>query len=203
MTKIKICGLSRPSDVEAVNEAIPDYAGFVFNESKRKVTPAQAAAMKKRLDSRIRTVGVFVNAQADLIARLCGEGVIDLIQLHGDEDASYIASLKKNLLNPVIKTVRVRSPGMVADADGLPCDFLLLDSYRKDVRGGSGEPFDWSMIPKLRKPFFLAGGLKAENICDASTLCPYCLDVSSGAETDGVKDKDKIKKIITIVRSVK
>jgi phosphoribosylanthranilate isomerase len=201
MTKIKICGLSRMQDIEIVNEVLPDDIGFVFAESRRRVSHRQAQEMKSALDKRILAVGVFVNAAPDEIIQLCRTNCIDIIQLHGDEDLAYITALKKRVPNPIIKAVRVQSASQILAAQALPCDYLLLDTYQKDAYGGSGKSFDRSLIPKLEKPFFLAGGLNSGNIKTAITDChPYCLDVSSGAEKDGVKDREKIKEIIRIVR---
>jgi len=201
VTKIKICGLSRLPDIEVVNEVLPDYIGFVFAESSRKVSRQLAEKMKKALDRRILTVGVFVNTEPSEIVQLCKDNIIEMIQLHGDEDLSYITVLKNEVSNPIIKAVRVQSSRQLLEAQSLPCDYLLLDTYRKNVYGGSGKNFEWSLIPKLEKPFFLAGGLNARNIEAAAVACrPYCLDVSSGVETDGLKDQDKIREIIRIVR---
>ncbi|MCX7615441.1 MAG: phosphoribosylanthranilate isomerase, partial [Clostridiales bacterium] len=182
------------------NEVLPDYIGFVFAESRRKVTFEQAARMKNRLDSRIQAVGVFVNALSEDIISLSKNGLIDLIQLHGDENASYIKKLRNEISNPIIKALRVQSTEQIVNSVSLPCDYLLFDTYRKDAYGGSGECFNWSMIPELNKPYFLAGGLNAQNIKAASRQCPYCLDVSSGVETDGFKDLEKIKEIVNMVR---
>ncbi len=197
---IKICGLTRMADIDAVNDALPDYIGFVFAESRRKVGLEAAAAMKARLDPRIRAVGVFVNADMRNIYHLCEKGVIDLVQLHGDEDTDYITALKKEIHCPVIKAVRVQSPKQVLETEALLCDYLLLDTYRKNAHGGTGESFDYALIPPLTKPFFLAGGLHAGNIKQAAAQNPFCLDVSSGVETDGIKDAEKIRKIVKIVR---
>ena len=202
MTKIKVCGLSRLQDIEIVNEVLPDYIGFVFAESRRKVSYEQATKMRILLDRRILAAGIFVNAELTEIIKLCKDGIIDLVQLHGEEDASYIEKLKSKISSPIIKAVRVQSPGQILDAQPLPCDYLLLDTYQKDVYGGSGKSFDWTVIPKLSKPFFLAGGLDAGNIAQAAVCRPYCLDISSGVETDGVKDRVKIKEIVGIVRGV-
>ena len=202
MAKIKICGLIRVQDIEAVNEVLPDYIGFVFAESFRRVNHSQAKEMKRLLDERIRAVGVFVNTAQSEIVKLCNDGVIDLVQLHGDEDDRYISELKALIPNPVIKAVRVQSTRQLLQAELLPCDFLLLDTYQKDAYGGSGKSFDRSLIPKLTKPFFLAGGLHAENVAEAIEDChPYCVDISSGVETDKMKDYKKIKEIVGIVRS--
>ncbi|UOO38110.1 phosphoribosylanthranilate isomerase [Oscillospiraceae bacterium CM] len=200
MTKIKICGLTRPEDIDAVNRYRPDYIGFVFAESKRRVTPTQAAALKRQLTADIKAVGVFVNAGLDDIVTLCHDGVIDAVQLHGDEGADYMLNLKEKINVPVVKALRVQSREQIQKAEALPCDFLLLDAYRENVYGGTGERFDISLIPPLQKPFFLAGGLNADNIKKAAASHPYCLDLSSGVETNGVKDDVKIRDIIRIIR---
>jgi phosphoribosylanthranilate isomerase len=202
MTKLKICGLTRQQDIDIVNEVLPDYIGFVFAESKRRVTHPQAAALKARLDPRIKAVGVFVNAGIDGIAALVRDGTIDLIQLHGEEDAAYIIELRTKITCPVIKAARVQTTAQIYTAEKLPCDYLLLDAYQKDAYGGTGTAFDYALIPKLTKPFFLAGGLNAANISTALDLSPYGLDISSGVETDGVKDADKIREIIGIIRTI-
>jgi phosphoribosylanthranilate isomerase len=200
--KIKICGLTRIADVDAVNAALPDFVGFVFADSRRKVGFAEAAALRKRLDARIRAVGIFVDADPGHIVRLCESGVIELVQLHGNEDAEYIIKLKNAADCPVIKAVRMQSPAQVRSAEALPCDWLLLDTFRPDAAGGTGEAFDHTLIPALKKPFFLAGGLNAGNLKKAAALAhkPFCLDVSSGAETGGLKDAAKIREIVRIVR---
>lgn len=203
MTKIKICGLSRTEDIIAVNEAMPDYIGFVFAESKRRVSIAQAKELKALLDPKIKAVGVFVNAPIEMIVSCCNEGIIDLIQLHGDESKEYIEILKAETGKPIIKAVRVKNRADIIDAEDCPCDCLLFDTYVKDQFGGSGEQFDRSLIPKRSKTFFLAGGLDSRNIIEAVKRCdPFCVDISSGVETDGFKDKVKIKEIVTIVRSI-
>lgn len=203
MTKIKICGLSRLVDIEMVNEALPDYIGFVFAKSKRQVTEDTARQLKEKLNPNIQTVGVFVNEDIERMKRICYSGIIDIIQLHGDEDESYIKELKMVVNNKVIKAVRVRKRENIKAAEHLPCDYLLLDAYREDQYGGSGEAFDWTSIKEVNKPFFLAGGINAGNVCKAIELVkPYSIDVSSGVETDGYKDKNKIIEIITKVRNV-
>lgn len=202
MTRIKICGLTRREDIESVNRWLPDYIGFVFCPSRRQVTAEQAGRLKAALDSRIKAVGVFVNAPVGSIVNLCTSRVIDLVQLHGDEDAGYMEELKHKIDCPLIKAVRVQSPAQVLQAEQLPCDLLLLDAYQKSQYGGSGKSFDYAMIPALKKPFILAGGLEAGSIIQAIGRCrPYGVDVSSGVETDGVKDDVKIKAIIRNVRN--
>lgn len=203
MTKIKICGLTRPTDIDMVNQICPEYIGFVFAHSRRQVSETTARKLKAMLDPAITAVGVFVNEHIDTIIRLCRLGVVDVIQLHGDEDEEYIRQLKSNVDNPIIKAVRVRSTWDFIEADHYACDYLLFDAYHKDQYGGSGETFDWTYIGKVEKPFFLAGGINGDNVTDAISLTsPYCIDVSSGVETDGFKDFSKIVDIITKIRSV-
>jgi phosphoribosylanthranilate isomerase len=163
VVKVKICGLWRREDIEAVNIERPDYIGFVFAESRRRVTPEQAARLRKALHPGIIPVGVFVNESAENMQALVRSGVIDIIQ----------------------------TPAHVGE-------YLIFDSPNP----GSGQTFDWSTIPKTNKPFFLAGGLNPHNVTDAiKTVKPYAVDVSSGVETNGVKDPGKIKEFIRRVRN--
>jgi phosphoribosylanthranilate isomerase len=201
VTKIKICGLKSLNDIAIVNEMLPDYIGYVFAESKRQVDFETAKKMQEHLNHRIRSVGVFVNADPRFVLDLCEKNVIDAIQLHGDETEEYILNLKQKTEKQIIKAVRVQSTQQVLEAEQLPCDDLLLDTYQKGSYGGSGECFRWEMIPQLMKPFFLAGGLNEINLENAiRAVKPYCVDISSGAETDGKKDPNKIKRLIQIVR---
>lgn len=208
-TKIKICGLSRKQDIEYVNAALPDFAGFVFAPSRRQVTQEAAGSLKSSLDDRIKAVGVFVNHKADFIKKLCRQGVIDYIQLHGDETEEYILRLKEDLMaagcmRPIIKALRVKDSASLKNASGFDTDFLLLDTFSAKEYGGSGRTFDWKIIDNIGKPFFLAGGINCENASAAvSAVQPFCLDVSSGVETEGIKDAEKINKIVNIIRSVK
>jgi phosphoribosylanthranilate isomerase len=203
MTKIKICGLFRIEDIDVVNEVLPDYIGFVFAKSKRQVNETVARELKAKLNPVIKAAGVFVNEDMDRIIHLCNAGTIDLIQLHGDENEDYIRKLRSSVINPIIKAVRVRAAEDITKASVIPYDYLLLDTYREEQYGGSGEAFDWSMITEVRKPFFLAGGIDIGNVIQAITIAqPYCIDVSSGVETDGRKDRTKIHDIVTKVRSV-
>lgn len=202
--RLKICGLSRFGDILAANEIQPDYIGFVFAESSRRVTPDKAAQLRQELDKRIKAVGVFVNAPMEEIVKLSEDRgnarVIDLIQLHGDEDEAYIRQLKTHTGLPVIKAVRVRSREQILKAQELPCDYLLLDTYTKDRYGGSGTQFDWNMIPELTKPYFLAGGIHLGNIRQAVSHGPYCIDVSSAVETGGRKDRRKMEEMAQVLR---
>jgi phosphoribosylanthranilate isomerase len=202
MTKIKICGLSRRADIDSVNRWLPDYVGFVFAPSKRRVSPEQASSLKAELELRIKTVGVFVNEPILSIVKLYNTRVIDLVQLHGDETEEYIKEIKSQIDCPVIKAVRVQSAEQVSQVEKLSCDMLLLDTFQQGQYGGSGKSFDYSLIPILQKPFFLAGGLANSNIIQAIKKChPYGVDISSGVETDGLKDENKIRNIIQTVRN--
>ncbi|HEX2925534.1 MAG TPA: phosphoribosylanthranilate isomerase [Ruminiclostridium sp.] len=202
--KIKICGLTRPQDIEYVNEALPDYIGFVFAKSRRQVTPQSADELRHRLDYRIKAVGVFVNENINQIASLCRNGIIDLVQLHGDENVEYISALRKEIKIPVIKAVRVRDSESLKASCSIHCDYLLLDTFSGNEYGGTGKAFDWKLISGMGKPFFLAGGISLDNAENAiKTVRPFCLDTSSSVETDNVKDRDKIINLVNLVRSVK
>lgn len=202
MPKIKICGLSREKDIDAVNHCRPDYVGFVMAESRRRVTPEMAERLKERLEPGIEAVGVFVNEDIRLIVELYTAGIIDTVQLHGDEDADYISMLKQAIPAPVIKAIRVHSRQQIYESQGLPADLLLLDTYKQGNYGGSGRSFDWGLIPVLSKRFFLAGGLNISNIRAAIEAAnPFAVDISSGVETDGLKNEDKIREIIALIRA--
>jgi phosphoribosylanthranilate isomerase len=196
--KIKICGIFRDDDIKFVNEALPDYIGFVFAPSRRRVTEERAKDLRGGLNNAICAVGVFVNAAAGLIERLYARGVISAAQLHGGEDARYISDLKARCGVPVIKAVSGCDARAVTDAEDSDADFLLLDG----ASGGSGKPFDWTLLRGMKKPFFLAGGVGLENIDRAVRVIPrpYAIDVSGGAETGGVKDGEKIMSLVKAVR---
>lgn len=200
-TKVKICGLRRLEDVQAVNIAQPQYAGFVFAPSKRQITPELAQQLRQTLQPSIQAVGVFVNAVPQEVAKLCEQNIIQMVQLHGREDATYIQQLRALVDVPIIKAVRVQTSNDILHAQQLDCDFLLLDTYIAGVAGGSGKQFDYQKIPPLYKPFFLAGGLSAMHVQQAIALVhPYAVDVSSGVETDGWKDTEKIQEFVQKVR---
>lgn len=194
----------RDEDIYAVNRVLPDYIGFVFAKSRRQVDGERAKAMKALLNPSIKAVGVFVNEEMDRIIQLCESGAIDLVQLHGDENGDYIKALKSRVPNRIIKAVRVRSPEDVKRAVEFSCDYLLLDTWHEQHYGGTGNVFDWSLVPKTIKPFFLAGGINSANIAQAiEKLSPYAVDVSSGVETDGYKDPAKILEIVSRARRIK
>lgn len=199
--RVKICGLCRMEDVSYVNDCLPDYAGFVFARSRRQVTDMQAEKMREALDPQIRAVGVFVNAPIEDIGRLCDREIIDLVQLHGDEDGAYLRRLAARVHVPVIRAVRVQSTEQILKAQEESCDALLLDTYIPGQYGGGGQAFDTDLIPPLEKPWFLAGGLQPENVGERLKSCrPFGVDVSSGVETNGKKDSEKIRAFIKNVR---
>ena len=198
MVKIKICGLSRECDIDFANEAKLDYVGFVFANSRRKITKEQAYILKKKLNSDIKSVGVFVNEDINFILELLNENIIDIIQLHGHEDEKYMLELTRKTDNPIIKAITVDKKDFISKFSTTFTDYLLLDSGS----GGTGVKFDWNLLDKkIKKPFFLAGGIDAENVEQAIKLInPFAIDISSGVETNGYKDRYKI---LEIVRRVK
>lgn len=203
MSKIKICGLTRQEDIRAVNEYLPDYIGFVFAKSRRQVTEDQAKLLKQILNPSIKAVGVFVNEEIERIAGLCSKGIIDLIQLHGDEDEEYIRKLRTMTDKEIIRAVRVKTSEDVTQVFESAADYLLFDTFHEQQYGGSGVSFDWTLIQKPVRQYFLAGGINEDNILEAvGNYQPFAVDVSSGVETDGKKDPQKISNIIAKVRSV-
>ena len=197
MTKIKLCGLSRLCDIETANELMPDYIGFVFApKSKRYVTPEKAKELKQMLLPEIQAVGVFVNENPETVAALLNKGIIDIAQLHGDEDEDYIQRLRTLTSKPIIKAFRIGNEADISNAEQSTADCVLLDSG-----AGTGTVFDWNLVKSIRRPYFLAGGLDARNVANpVKTLHPFAVDVSSGIETNGVKDKTKIAAFVAAVR---
>lgn len=198
MTKIKICGLRRLEDVRMVNRYRPEYIGLNFAPaSRRYVTEEEGAALAAALDPSIVRVGVFVNAPPEQILRLLEKGVIQMVQLHGQENEAYLAALRQRTSRPILQAFRVETKADVSRAAASSADCILLDGGA----GGSGQAFDWSLLGQVTRPFFLAGGLHPGNVRSAvETLRPYAADVSSGVETDGWKDEEKIKQFIQAVR---
>lgn len=194
MVKTKICGLSRIEDIDTINSQKPDYIGFVFAESRRKITPQHALKLRHLLHPNIIPVGVFVDEQVENIMAIVKSGAIDMVQLHGSEDEAYIQKLKLLIDQPIIKAISVQNKGDVQKWNQTTADYLLLDHQG----GGTGTCFDWHLIGEVEKPFFLAGGLHAQNVGKAiKEIRPFAVDVSSGVETNGVKDS---KKIIAFMR---
>ncbi|WP_276836967.1 phosphoribosylanthranilate isomerase [Megasphaera stantonii] len=196
MVKIKLCGLTRRCDIDWANELLPDYVGFVFAGSRRRVTDEQAAQLRKMLREDIPAVGVFVDDPIDHVAVLVRQGVIQLVQLHGAEDEAYIRELRRAVSVLVIQAFSVRSPEDILDAGKSSADFILLDHGA----GGTGQAFDWSLAAALDRPYFLAGGLHPGNAAAAAELRPYAVDVSSGIETEGVKDRQKMIEFVRRIR---
>lgn len=203
----------KPCDIEYANRVKPDFVGFIFANTRRKISAAQAKQFREALDAEIPAVGVFVNEDISVITSLVQNGCIDLIQLHGEEDADYIRRLREVCDVPVIKAVKVQTVEQIRQTAALPVDYLLLDTYRKGVLGGTGEAFDWELLREAKaaagdtaegelfgKPYFLAGGLHAGNLREAAALGSYGLDVSSGIETDGSKDFTKMVEVMELVR---
>ena len=223
--KVKMCGISKIETIPAVIEANPDYMGLVFAPSKRQVTVDQAKTLVEELHKQyanrynrdaeqysnqtlihqefIKTVGIFVNETLDNLVTIATEVNLDAVQLHGDEDEAFIQSLKERTNVEVWKAVQIRS---AADAEAWidsSADMLLFDAYHKDERGGTGEVFDWSSLDEFERPFMLAGGIDSTNVARAiRTVRPYGIDISSGIETEGVKDDEKIKAFTNIVRAI-
>ena len=197
MTRVKMCGLRRAEDIEAANRLMPEYIGFVFAPaSRRYIAPEDAAALRQRLRPGIRAVGVFVDEDESAAARLLAEGVIDIAQLHGNEDGAYISRLKALTGQPVIRAFRVKSAEDLCVAEASPADMILLDAG-----AGDGKTFDWSMLSSVSRPYFLAGGLTPENTAEAvKRYHPFAVDVSSGIETDGFKDCNKMRAFMRAVR---
>ena len=215
MQKIKLCGMKKPCDIEYANRVKPDFVGFIFANTRRKISASQAKQFRKALDAEIPAVGVFVNEDISVIASLVQDGCIDMIQLHGEEDADYIRRLREICDVTVIKAVKVQTVEQIRQAAALPVDYLLLDTYRKGVLGGTGEAFDWELLRAAKaaagdtaegelfgKPYFLAGGLHAGNLREAAALGSYGLDVSSGIETDGSKDFTTMVEVMKLLRSI-
>ena len=223
--KVKMCGISKIETIPAVIEANPDYMGLVFAPSKRQVTVEQAKTLVEELHKQyanrynrdaeqysnqtlihqefIKTVGIFVNETLDNLVTIATEVNLDAVQLHGDEDEAFIQSLKGRTNVEVWKAVQIR---IAADAEAWidsSADMLLFDAYHKDERGGTGEVFDWSCLDEFERPFMLAGGIDSTNVARAiRTVRPYGIDISSGIETDGVKDDEKITAFTNIVRTI-
>ncbi len=202
MTKIKICGLRRAEDVEAVNRAGADYAGFVFAQSRRQVSPKLAEELIARLKPEIMPVGVFVNSAPEEIAAIVQQTGIRGVQLHGDETPQQMAWLRKFCPQVHLwRAVRVQSREDLLQADRLGADALVLDSYHPAQYGGTGRVGDWDLISSvlLSTPVILAGGLNAGNLAQAiSQVRPMGVDLSGGVETGGVKDKDKIRQVVEL-----
>ena len=197
MTKIKLCGLSRIEDIELANQLAPEYVGFVFWEkSKRNVSLEQARLLREKLDESILSAGVFVDADMEYILTLVQAGIINIVQLHGHEDEAYIRDLRKLADCPIIKAFCIRNDEDMELANISSADMVLLDSGM-----GTGVTFDWRRLKHVSRSYILAGGLNPSNIVEAvTTLHPFGVDVSSGIETDGLKDPAKMREFVRLVR---
>ena len=210
--KVKMCGISKVETIPAVVEAKPDYMGLVFAPSKRQVTVEQAEILVEELHKQcinhydtkvVKTVGVFVNETLDNLVRIADTANLDAVQLHGDEDEAFIQSLKERTNVEVWKAIQIRTAADTEKWIDSSADMLLFDAYHKDERGGTGEVFDWSSLDAFERPFMLAGGIDSTNVARAiRTVRPYGIDISSGIETNGVKDDEKITAFTKIVKSI-
>lgn len=217
--KVKMCGISKVETIPAVVEAKPDYMGLVFAPSKRQVTVDQAKTLVEELhrgyaqkygsdtehdkNDTIKTVGVFVNETVDNLITIANEANLDAVQLHGDEDEAFIQSLKERTNVEVWKAIQIRTAADTEKWIDSSAEMLLFDAYHKDERGGTGEVFDWSSLDAFERPFMLAGGIDSTNVARAiRTVRPYGIDISSGIETNGMKDDKKITAFTKIVKSI-
>ncbi len=201
MAKLKICGLTCEEDIAAVNEVKPDFAGFVIQVPgrRRSLTAEQVKVLVKGLDKDILPVGVFVNAAPELPISLLRDGTLWAAQLHGEEEEDYIEKIQNLTGKPVIKAFSIKTPEDVQRALRSPADYILLDQGA----GGTGESFDWTLVPPVRRPFFLAGGIGPGNIRSAiGTLHPWAVDMSSSLETEGKKDPEKLRRIVRMLKQI-
>ena len=197
MTKIKLCGLTRPCDIDYANELMPDFIGFVFApKSKRYVPFDKAEKLRAKLNDSITPVGVFTDESAENIEYLVNHGIISAVQLHGNEDNEYIKKLRSIVKCQIIQAFRIKTKQDILKAEKSEADYIMLDSG-----GGTGKTFNHALISDVKRAFFLAGGLDSENVGDSISECkPYAVDASSSLETDGVKDKNKMAAFVRAVR---
>ena len=210
--KVKMCGISKVETIPAIVDAKPDYMGLVFATSKRQVTVEQAKILIEELHKQcinhydikvVKTVGVFVNETLDNLVRIADTANLDAVQLHGDEDEAFIQSLKERTNVEVWKAIQIRTAADTEKWIDSSAEMLLFDAYHKDERGGTGEVFDWSSLDAFERPFMLAGGIDSTNVARAiRTVRPYGIDISSGIETNGMKDDKKITAFTKIVKSI-
>lgn len=201
--RIKMCGLRKPDEIIYANECLPDYIGFVFAESRRKVSGEEAKKLGEQLDPLVKKVGVFVNEPLRSLISISEEAGLDIIQLHGDEDDEYIREVRHKTGKEIWKAVRVRTAKDIQAAQELPTDKLLLDSFSEESYGGTGKVMDFAVLDQaeIRKPYFIAGGLTVDNLpVILRNTEPYGIDISSGIETGGVKDREKMRKVIQLCK---
>ncbi len=197
MTKVKICGLRTAADADLVNQYKPDYAGMILTPGfRRSVSRETAGMLRERLDEEIPLVGVFVDSPPEDIRAFLEEGIIDIAQLHGQEDAGTIRTLKAQTGKPVWKAFQITEGSDWQAIEDSPADLVLLDAGK-----GSGQTFDWSLANRVKRPFLLAGGLTPDNVRRAvEQVHPFGVDVSSGVETEGSKDREKVRAFIMRTR---
>ncbi len=209
MSKIKVCGIRRIEDIEYVNNSRPDYVGFVFAESKRRVSVETVITLGSKLGRGIKKVGIFVNEAAESVMDTAKRCSLDVVQLHGSETPEYVENLqrmiKKDLkLNvEVWKAIRVKDIRSIEQMECFKADAFVLDAFSEGIYGGTGKAFDWGIAIEAKKhgKVFLAGGLNLQNVQEAvKAVKPYGVDVSSGVETDGFKDRQKVREFILKVR---
>ncbi|MBR6014150.1 MAG: phosphoribosylanthranilate isomerase [Selenomonadaceae bacterium] len=198
MTKIKLCGLNRVEDIQVANEILPDFAGFIFyKKSRRYIEIEKFLELKKILSEKISAVGVFVDEKLEKILEI--EKNLDFIQLHGSEDEKYISTLKNLTDKKIIQAFKIKTDEDLRIAEKSLADYILLDGG-----AGDGKIFDWQILKNFRRKYFLAGGLNCDNIGDAiKILKPFAVDVSSGIETNNLKDAKKMREFVKKVRSGK
>ena len=197
--KLKLCGLRRPQDIEMINEARPDYVGFIFAPTKRYVSPEAVRELCRELDPDIKKVGVFVNEPVEKLISAVETSGVDVVQLHGDEDIEDIYSIRRRFSGEIWKAIRVRLPLDIRRAEALPVDMLLYDSFVAGEYGGTGKRANIAAITDAApvKPFFLAGGINIENLDEIlSAVNPWGIDISSGFETNGAKDQEKLSELM-------
>lgn len=201
MAKLKICGLTCEADVAAVNEVRPDFAGFVIEVPgrRRSITAERMKVLVKGLNKDTLPIGVFVDAPLELPISLLRDGTLWAAQLHGNEDEEYIEKIQNMTGKHVIKAFSIKTPEDVKRALKSPAHYILLDQGI----GGTGEAFDWNLVPPVKRPFFLAGGLAPENLRAAiAALHPWAVDISSSLETNGKKDPEKIRRLFRMLRQI-
>lgn len=194
MTKIKLCGLSRAEDIISANSLLPDYIGFVFcKNSKRYINAEKASELKSLLDKRISVVGVFCDEPYENINYLINEKIIDIAQLHGNEDNTYIGKINA----PTIKAFNIKNTACISNAKKSAASYIMLDSG-----GGTGKSFNHELIENINRDYFLAGGLTDKNVGDIiKKYKPYAVDASSSLETNGAKDADKMAAFVCAARN--
>lgn len=202
--KVKICGLKRLKEIEIVNNFLPDYIGFVLAPSKRQISLEQAKELKAQLHPSIQAVGVFVNAPIEEILSYEKQQIIDIVQLHGNENLVYINSLKKASDLKVIKAITIKDEASLEVQKSLLeselIDYVLLDAYHPKVYGGTGKSFNWQLLNQIHRPYFLAGGIGLDNLEEALKYKPYAIDISSKVEVAGIKDEALVKAVIERIR---